>query len=58
MLWALKVFEALSEIRINFTKTKLISLNISQEEVLDSFVDCKLSTFPLKYLVSHYQIQN
>jgi hypothetical protein len=42
----------LSRIRINYNKTELILLNLSQEEAagLASLVGCKLFTFPLKYL--------
>jgi hypothetical protein len=51
-VWILNAFKALSGIRINYSKTKLILINLSQEEVvaLASLVCCKLSTFLLKYL--------
>jgi hypothetical protein len=52
VLWALYAFETLSRIKINFSKTEIILLNLSQEEasMLVSLVGCTLSKFPLKYL--------
>jgi hypothetical protein len=52
VVWILNAFEALSGIRINYSKTELIPINLSHEEAdaLASLVGCKLSTFPLKYL--------
>jgi Reverse transcriptase (RNA-dependent DNA polymerase) len=52
VLWSLYAFEALTGIKINFSKTELIPLNLSQEEAseLASLVGCSLSQFSLKYL--------
>jgi hypothetical protein len=52
VIWVLYAFEALSGIRINFSKTKLIPVNIIMEEatILTALVGCKISSFPLKYL--------
>jgi hypothetical protein len=50
VLWALYTLEALSGIRISFSKTEMIPLNITMEEanILAALVGCKLSSFPLK----------
>jgi hypothetical protein len=52
VLWALYTFEALSRIRISFSKTEMIPLNITMEKgnILAALVGCKLFSFPLKYL--------
>jgi hypothetical protein len=42
----------LSGIRINFSKTEMIPMNITMEDanILAVLVSCKISSFPLKYL--------
>jgi hypothetical protein len=52
VVWALIVFEALSDIKINYNKTKLVSLNLPAEEAsqLATVLGCKISSFPLRYL--------
>jgi hypothetical protein len=50
--WALRVFEGLSGLKINFTKSELVALNIFSE-LASNFViqlNCKLSSLPMKYL--------
>jgi hypothetical protein len=52
VLWTLYTFEALTGIKINFSKTELLPLNLDNEEaiMLGALAGCKLSTFPLQYL--------
>jgi hypothetical protein len=52
VLWALFAFEALTGIKINFNKTKIIPMNLDTLETtrLVATIDCKLSTFSLQYL--------
>jgi hypothetical protein len=52
VLWALVAFEALTDIKINYTKTYLIPMNLSGTEANSyaTMLGCKLSSFPLKYL--------
>ncbi|XP_078176387.1 uncharacterized protein LOC144569787 [Carex rostrata] len=50
--WTMLGFEALSGIKLNFSKTELIPFNISPTDglVLADIFGCKLSKLPLKYL--------
>jgi hypothetical protein len=52
MLWALKAFEAPSDIKINYVKIELVSMNLVESEAqsLVALLDCKISSFPIKYL--------
>jgi hypothetical protein len=50
--WALRAFEGLSGLKINFTKSKLVALNISSE-LASNFalqLNYKLSSLHMKYL--------
>jgi hypothetical protein len=50
--WALRAFEGLSGLKINFIKSELIALNISSK-LASNFalqLNCKLSSLPMKYL--------
>jgi hypothetical protein len=50
--WALKGFEGISGLKINFSKSELIPLNLSESETITfaSILQCKIDTLPLKYL--------
>jgi hypothetical protein len=50
--WALRAFAGLSGLKINFTKSELIALNISSVFASNSAIqlNCKLSSLPMKYL--------
>lgn len=50
--WVMKSFEALSGIRINFSKTELFSLHTSAEftQAAAQLFGCQIGKFPLKYL--------
>lgn len=51
-LWTMFSFEALSGIKINFQKTKLVPLHMpsSDGKQLADLFGCKLAKLPLKYL--------
>jgi hypothetical protein len=50
--WALRAFEGLSGLKINFTKSVLIPLNIdnSLAHNFATQLNCKLGSLPMKYL--------
>jgi hypothetical protein len=50
--WALRAFEGLSELKINFNKYKLVTLNIFSHLAANFAlqINCKLSSLPIKYL--------
>jgi hypothetical protein len=50
--WALRTFEGLSDLKINFDKSELIPLNIDLSMVCNiaTQLNCKLGALPLKYL--------
>jgi Reverse transcriptase (RNA-dependent DNA polymerase) len=50
--WALRAFEAISGLKINFLKSEIIPLNISPDEGLyfANLLNCTLGKLPLKYL--------
>ncbi|KAJ4815734.1 RNA-directed DNA polymerase (reverse transcriptase)-related family protein [Rhynchospora pubera] len=50
--WILKGFEGMSGLRINFAKSELIPLNLSDHRatVFASSLNCKLGALPFKYL--------
>jgi hypothetical protein len=56
MLEALKLilvgFENLTELKINYAKSEIISLNISEQESIEiaQLYGCKISKFLIKYL--------
>jgi hypothetical protein len=52
MMWALFAFEALTNIKVYFSKTKMILMNLDNLEAskLVNIIGCRLSTFPLQYL--------
>jgi Reverse transcriptase (RNA-dependent DNA polymerase) len=50
--WSLRVFEGLSGLKINFTKSALILLNLDdlKSYYYDSILNCSLGKLPIKYL--------
>lgn len=50
--WTVRGFEALSRIKINFSKTELYPMNISEENAVElaQIFGCQVGHFPFKYL--------
>jgi hypothetical protein len=50
--WALRAFERLSDLKLNFSKSELISLNINLASIHNfvAQIHYKLGTLPLKYI--------
>jgi Reverse transcriptase (RNA-dependent DNA polymerase) len=50
--WALKEFEGISDLKINFAKSELIPLNISTSDATApaALFQCKIGRLPMKYL--------
>jgi Reverse transcriptase (RNA-dependent DNA polymerase) len=50
--WALRAFEGISDLKINFNKSELIALNIDPALARNFAIQlhCKLGALPLKYL--------
>lgn len=50
--WALRVFEGISGLKINFSKSELIPLNLdhSQADYFANILDCMVGKLSMKYL--------